>query len=57
MFAGKIDKTQLGFAERAIMIAVRAPESDFRDWDAIATWANEIADAVQAAPAGEEPTR
>jgi hypothetical protein len=24
--------------------AVKAPEGDFRDWDAIRTWADEIAD-------------
>ena len=46
VFAGKIDKSQLGFGERAIMVAVRAPEGDFRDWDAIESWANEIADAL-----------
>lgn len=47
VFAGKIDKSKLGFGERAIMVAVRAPEGDFRDWDAIECWANEIADAVE----------
>ena len=39
IFAGKIDKSELGFGERAIMIAVRAPDGDFRDWDEIAAWA------------------
>lgn len=47
VFAGKIDKSQLGFGERAIMVAVRAPEGDFRDWDAIEAWGNEIADALE----------
>lgn len=46
VFAGKIDKSQLGFGERAIMAAVQAPEGDFRDWDAIEAWANEIADVL-----------
>lgn len=54
VFAGKLDRSQLGFAERAIMIAVRAPEGDFRDWDAIAAWAGEIADVVHAARAPDE---
>ncbi|HEX6256019.1 MAG TPA: flavodoxin domain-containing protein [Euzebyales bacterium] len=49
VFAGKIDKAKLGFAERAIMIAVRAPEGDFRDWAAIDSWAGEIADALRPA--------
>jgi len=55
VFAGKIDKSQLDLAERAIMIAVRAPDGDFRALDAIAAWANEIADTLQAASAGQEP--
>jgi len=46
LFAGKIDKNELGFGERAIMVAVRAADGDFRDWDEIASWANGIADAL-----------
>ena len=48
IFAGRIDKKELGFGERAIMIAVRAADGDFRDWEEIAGWANEIADALEA---------
>lgn len=44
VFAGKIDKSKLGFAEKAIMVAVRAPEGDFRDWDQITAWATGIAE-------------
>lgn len=43
LFAGRLHKAGLGFAERAIVLALRAPEGDFRDWDAITTWAAEIA--------------
>lgn len=43
VFAGKIDKSKLGFAEKAILVAVRAPEGDYRDWDAIDVWARRIA--------------
>lgn len=46
VFAGKLDKSKLGFGEKAIMVAVRAPEGDFRDWKAIRQWAVEIADAL-----------
>lgn len=46
VFAGKIDKSLLGFAEKAIMVAVRAPEGDFRDWDEITAWANGIAEKL-----------
>lgn len=51
IFAGKIDKSKLGFGERAILIAVKAPEGDFRDWNEIEGWAKEIADHLVPAPA------
>lgn len=47
VFAGKIDKSQLGFAERAVLKAVRAEEGDSRDWDEIRAWASSIAEALQ----------
>lgn len=47
VFAGKIDKSKLGFGERAIVVAVRAPEGDFRDWDQITEWATGIAEHVR----------
>ena len=47
VFSGKIDKSELGFGERAIMIAVRAPDGDFRDWDEISAWADGIADMLE----------
>jgi len=56
VFAGRIDKAELGFAERAIMIAVRAPEGDFRDWDDISSWAHGIADALHAEPTDQKST-
>ena len=45
LFAGKIDKSKLGFGERAAARAAR-PEGDFRDWAAIAEWATTIAGAI-----------
>lgn len=42
-FAGRLDKEQLGLGERLISRMVKAPEGDFRDWDAIRTWARAIA--------------
>ena len=51
LFAGKLDKAMLGFPERAIVGALRAPYGDFRDWDEIRTWAEEIADSLVAASA------
>jgi menaquinone-dependent protoporphyrinogen oxidase len=34
------------FGERAAMVAVRAPEGDFRDWTLVGDWASEIAEAL-----------
>jgi menaquinone-dependent protoporphyrinogen oxidase len=46
VFSGKIDKAKLGFGERAITMALRAPEGDFRDWVEIEAWADGIANSV-----------
>jgi menaquinone-dependent protoporphyrinogen oxidase len=48
LFAGRVDRHRLGFGERAVMHAVGAKDGDFRDWDAIAGWAREIAAALRA---------
>jgi menaquinone-dependent protoporphyrinogen oxidase len=48
VFAGKLDRGKLSFGEKAIAMALRAPEGDFRDWDQIREWAAAIADAVAA---------
>jgi menaquinone-dependent protoporphyrinogen oxidase len=42
MFFGALDHEKLGFGERMMVKAVKAPDGDFRDWDAISTWADEI---------------
>lgn len=43
VFAGKLDKSSLSFGEKAIAVAFRAPEGDYRDWEAIRAWADDIA--------------
>lgn len=48
LLAGKLDRQGLGFAERAIMHAVHAPEGDFRDWEAIRAWASDIGATLSA---------
>ncbi len=50
VFAGKIDKSQLGFAEKAVLMAVRAEEGDSRNWDDIRSWAGGIADELKSGP-------
>ena len=54
MFVGKLDMGEIGFGERVIARAVKAPEGDFRDWAAIRAWADQIAAALAtpAVPAG-----
>jgi menaquinone-dependent protoporphyrinogen oxidase len=52
VFAGKLDRHALSFGEKAIVMALRAPEGDFRDWDEIREWAAGIARAIQAVEAG-----
>jgi menaquinone-dependent protoporphyrinogen oxidase len=52
VLAGKIDKSKLSFAEKAILIAVRSPEGDFRDWEEIEGWAGSIADSLSSRIAG-----
>jgi menaquinone-dependent protoporphyrinogen oxidase len=48
MFFGALMRDRLSFGERMIAKAVKAPEGDFRDWDAIAVWADTIADDLAA---------
>jgi menaquinone-dependent protoporphyrinogen oxidase len=46
-FAGKIDRKELGLVERAVVRAVRAQDGDSRDWRAIRSFAEEIAQRVR----------
>lgn len=48
VFPGKLVKSELGFGEKAIVLALRAPEGDFRDWDEIRAWARGIAEELRA---------
>ena len=47
VFAGKIDKSRMTFGDKAIVTAVRSPEGDFRDWEAVQEWAGQIAKALK----------
>ena len=42
IFFGALDHHKLSFAERMMVKAVRAPEGDFRDWQAVEAWAASI---------------
>jgi len=47
VFHGKADVQKLNPFEKWIMKKVKAPHGDFRDWDAIASWATRIADELK----------
>lgn len=47
-FAGNLDPGRLGFLERTIVKALRAPAGDSRDWEAIRRWASDIAGVLAA---------
>lgn len=46
VFPGKLDKSKLSLAEKALVMSLRVPDGDFRNWDEVAAWAGEIADAL-----------
>lgn len=46
VFAGRLERAKLGFAEKAVVMALRAPDGDFRDWDEIRGWAGVIAETL-----------
>lgn len=51
IFPGRIDKRLLGFGERAIVMALRVPEGDYRRRAEVEAWAREIAASLHAAAA------
>lgn len=46
IFAGRLERSNLGFGERIIVRVVGAQEGDYRPWPEIAAWARSIADAL-----------
>lgn len=47
VFHGAIHKQKLNFIEKWMLNNVKAPLGDFRDWDAITSWATAIADVLR----------
>jgi menaquinone-dependent protoporphyrinogen oxidase len=50
LFPGRIEASDLGISERALVALVRAPDGDFRPWSDIATWAESIATQLKEPP-------
>lgn len=48
VFAGWCEPRRFNFLERKILEATKAPEGDFRDWDAIDAWAVGVASKLPA---------
>ncbi|MBO9533623.1 MAG: flavodoxin domain-containing protein [Solirubrobacteraceae bacterium] len=46
VFGGRIQLELLGFIERSMMRALRVESGDYRDWDEVEAWADEIAEAL-----------
>jgi menaquinone-dependent protoporphyrinogen oxidase len=53
LFAGKLDPTKLSFIQRKMTELVKSPVGDFRDWDAIAAWAQELPKKMGLSPAAK----
>jgi len=49
VFHGELTITKLNPIEKWMMEKFNSPVGDFRDWDAITSWAVSIADALKAA--------
>jgi menaquinone-dependent protoporphyrinogen oxidase len=47
LFRGKLDRDELGLAERALTGALRVPSGDYREWDAVTAWATAIARTLE----------
>jgi menaquinone-dependent protoporphyrinogen oxidase len=55
LFAGKIEGSDLGISEKALVALVRAPDGDFRPWSEISTWAESIATQLQGTSSAPRP--
>ena len=47
LFNGFVDPTKLSLPEKLILKGVKAPTGDFRDWEAVRTWAQSIAETLK----------
>lgn len=55
MFAGKLERSNLPFLQRAALMLFRGLEGDFRDWTGIETWAAGIAETLRRDAGGRDP--
>ena len=50
LFAGKLDPAKVNFVMRKFLEMAKITCGDFRDWDAIATWARELPAKMELSP-------
>jgi menaquinone-dependent protoporphyrinogen oxidase len=55
VFSGRLDRSRLSRRERLIVNAVKAPDGDYRDWDAIDAWASGIGEELRGAGEAARP--
>jgi menaquinone-dependent protoporphyrinogen oxidase len=55
LFGGRLDRRQLGLAEKAMVGLVRAADGDYRPWGEIEAWAAEIAADLKAGALTPQP--
>ena len=53
LFAGRLDRRPLGFGEKAVVMALRVADGDFRDFDTIDAWGRQIAAELSRARIGK----
>jgi menaquinone-dependent protoporphyrinogen oxidase len=47
LFAGKLDPAKVNFVMRKFLEMAKIPSGDFRDWDAIAAWAQKLPEKMR----------
>jgi menaquinone-dependent protoporphyrinogen oxidase len=54
LFAGKLDPLKVNFVMRKFLEMAKIPAGDFRDWEAIATWARDLPGKMSISPAPKD---
>ena|SRR5690349_12595605 len=53
LFAGRLNRHRLGFGEKAVVMALRVADGDFRDYAVIDTWGTQLAADLSRAGIGK----
>lgn len=47
VFPGRLDRSELGLLEKAVVSGLHVPEGDYRDWEEVRRFADSIAEALK----------